>query len=253
MWAHAAPCSRLIYRGRAARTRTPLAKSVRRGIVQEVRGTSFTTTHTSRSGQGSPEPGPALGATEVEEKKQCPRTSKAPSVRPCHPPPRHRRCSRRCAAAGGITMSQLLEAGVHFGHQTKRWNPKMKPYIFGARNGIYIIDLQKTVRLARAGLPASSADVTARGGSVLFVGTKKQAQDVVAEEATPRRPVLRHQPLAGRHADQLQDHQAGHRPPQDAGEDGARTAPSSACPRRKSRSSSASGRSWRRTWAASRT
>jgi small subunit ribosomal protein S2 len=86
------------------------------------------------------------------------------------------------APAGGITMRQMLEAGVHFGHQTKRWNPKMKPYIFGARNGIYIIDLQKTVALARAALRFVS-DVTARGGSVLFVGTKKQAQDVVKEEA----------------------------------------------------------------------
>jgi small subunit ribosomal protein S2 len=84
--------------------------------------------------------------------------------------------------ATGITMRQMLEAGVHFGHQTKRWNPKMKPYIFGARNGIYIIDLQKTVGLARAALRFVS-DVTARGGAVLFVGTKKQAQDVVREEA----------------------------------------------------------------------
>jgi small subunit ribosomal protein S2 len=82
----------------------------------------------------------------------------------------------------GITMRQMLEAGVHFGHQTKRWNPKMKPYIFGARNGIYIIDLQKTVVLARAALRFLS-DVTGRGGSVLFVGTKKQAQDVVKEES----------------------------------------------------------------------
>ncbi|ATB32015.1 30S ribosomal protein S2 [Melittangium boletus] len=86
------------------------------------------------------------------------------------------------AAAGGITMRQLLEAGVHFGHQTKRWNPKMKPYIFGARNGIYIIDLQKTVNLARSAF-RFVADLTARGGSVLFVGTKKQAQDVIQEEA----------------------------------------------------------------------
>ncbi len=80
-------------------------------------------------------------------------------------------------------MKQLLEAGVHFGHQTKRWNPKMKPYIFGARNGIYIIDLQKTVALARAAF-RFVADVTARGSSVLFVGTKKQAQDVIREEAS---------------------------------------------------------------------
>src|SRR6266481_5427883 len=81
------------------------------------------------------------------------------------------------------TMPQLLEAGVHFGHQTKRWNPKMKPYIFGARNGIYIVDLQKTVRLAREAFKFVS-DVCSRGGSVLFVGTKKQAQDAVGEEAT---------------------------------------------------------------------
>jgi small subunit ribosomal protein S2 len=86
------------------------------------------------------------------------------------------------AAASGITMRQLLEAGVHFGHQTKRWNPKMKPYIFGARNGIYIIDLQKTVNLARSAFRFVS-ELTSRGGSVLFVGTKKQAQDVIQEEA----------------------------------------------------------------------
>ncbi len=91
--------------------------------------------------------------------------------------------SQGVPGATGITMRQMLEAGVHFGHQTKRWNPKMKPYIFGARNGIYIIDLQKTVGLARAALRFVS-DVTARGGAVLFVGTKKQAQDVVREEAT---------------------------------------------------------------------
>ena len=86
------------------------------------------------------------------------------------------------AQGSAITMKQLLEAGVHFGHQTKRWNPKMKPYIFGARNGIYIIDLQKTVTLARNAFRFVS-DAVARGGSVLFVGTKKQAQDAIREEA----------------------------------------------------------------------
>ncbi len=88
------------------------------------------------------------------------------------------------AAAAGTTISMkaLLEAGVHFGHQTRRWNPKMKPFIFGARNGIYIIDLQKTVRLAR-GAFRFVAEIVGRGGSVLFVGTKKQAQDVITEEA----------------------------------------------------------------------
>jgi small subunit ribosomal protein S2 len=79
-------------------------------------------------------------------------------------------------------MKQLLEAGVHFGHQTRRWNPKMKPYLFGARNGIYIIDLQKTVRLFKKAY-SFIQDTVARGESVLFVGTKKQAQDAIQEEA----------------------------------------------------------------------
>jgi small subunit ribosomal protein S2 len=79
-------------------------------------------------------------------------------------------------------MKELLEAGVHFGHQTKRWNPKMKPYIFGARNGIYIIDLQKTVRLFKTAYEFVS-DTVSRGKSVLFVGTKKQARDAIYEEA----------------------------------------------------------------------
>ncbi len=81
-----------------------------------------------------------------------------------------------------VTMKQLLEAGVHFGHQTKRWNPKMKEYIFGSRNGIYIIDLQKTVRLFKEAYKFI-VDTCAKGGSILFVGTKKQAQDSVMEEA----------------------------------------------------------------------
>ncbi|WP_243370676.1 30S ribosomal protein S2 [Geotalea sp. SG265] len=81
-----------------------------------------------------------------------------------------------------ITMKELLEAGVHFGHQTKRWNPKMKPYIFGARNGIYIIDLQKTVRLFKSAYNFV-VDAAQAGETILFVGTKKQAQDSVAEEA----------------------------------------------------------------------
>ncbi len=81
-----------------------------------------------------------------------------------------------------ITMKELLEAGVHFGHQTRRWNPKMRPYIFGKRNGIYIVDLQKTLQLFEE---ASEfvRDVAASGGTILFVGTKRQAQDVVREEA----------------------------------------------------------------------
>jgi len=82
-----------------------------------------------------------------------------------------------------ITMKQLLEAGVHFGHQTRRWNPKMKQYIFGARNGIYIIDLQKTVRLFKKAY-SFVQETVAKGSSVLFVGTKKQAQDAIYEEAS---------------------------------------------------------------------
>ena len=81
-----------------------------------------------------------------------------------------------------IAMKDLLEAGVHFGHQTKRWNPKMKPYIFGERNGIYILDLGRTARLYREAADFVST-IAAEGGTVLFVGTKRQAQDAIAEEA----------------------------------------------------------------------
>ncbi|HET9491198.1 MAG TPA: 30S ribosomal protein S2 [Methylomirabilota bacterium] len=82
-----------------------------------------------------------------------------------------------------LTMKELLEAGVHFGHQTKRWNPKMQKYIFGERNGIYIIDLQKTLKKFREAY-AFVRDLAGNGGSVLFIGTKKQAQDTVLDEAT---------------------------------------------------------------------
>jgi small subunit ribosomal protein S2 len=82
-----------------------------------------------------------------------------------------------------ITMKELLEAGVHFGHQTKRWNPKMKEYIFGERNGIYIIDLQKTLKMFKEASKFVT-DLTSSGKVILFVGTKRQAQDAVAEEAT---------------------------------------------------------------------
>jgi small subunit ribosomal protein S2 len=82
-----------------------------------------------------------------------------------------------------ITMKELLEAGVHFGHQTKRWNPKMKEFIFGERNGIYIIDLQKTLKMFKEASKFVQ-DLAAEGKIVLFVGTKRQAQDAIAEEAT---------------------------------------------------------------------
>ncbi len=81
-----------------------------------------------------------------------------------------------------ISMKELLEAGVHFGHQTKRWNPKMKEYIFGERNGIYIIDLQKTLKLFKDAMRFVT-EMAAQGKTVLFVGTKRQAQEAIAEEA----------------------------------------------------------------------
>ncbi len=82
-----------------------------------------------------------------------------------------------------VTMKELLEAGVHFGHETKRWDPKMKPYIFGARNGIYIIDLQKTVQFFKEAYQFVR-DIVAKGEYLLFVGTKKQAQETIYEQAT---------------------------------------------------------------------
>ena len=82
-----------------------------------------------------------------------------------------------------ITMKELLEAGVHFGHQTKRWNPRMKEYIFGERNGIYIIDLQKTLKMFKEASKYVT-DLALDGKTILFVGTKRQAQDAIAEEAT---------------------------------------------------------------------
>jgi hypothetical protein len=113
-----------------------------------------------------------------------------------------------------VTMKQLLEAGVHFGHQTSRWNPKMKPYIFGARNGIYIIDLQQTVKLLQDAYNFIR-DLSANGGSLLMVGTKKQAQDAIQEEAE-RCACTMSTTAAGRHADQLPDHQAERRSPAQA-------------------------------------
>jgi small subunit ribosomal protein S2 len=119
---------------------------------------------------------------ETQQQPQQPTPAPAPEAAA---PQQQQDAMAAALGAGGtaITMKQLLEAGVHFGHQTKRWNPKMKPYIFGARNGIYIIDLQKTVGLARSALRFVS-DAVAKGGSVLFVGTKKQAQDAIREEAS---------------------------------------------------------------------
>lgn len=96
-----------------------------------------------------------------------------------------------------VSMKNLLEAGVHFGHQTRRWNPKMKPYIFTERNGIYILDLQQTLGLVEAA-HAFVADIVGKGGTVLFVGTKKQAQESLVEEATRAgMPYINHRWLGG--------------------------------------------------------
>ena len=103
-----------------------------------------------------------------------------------------------------FSMRQLLEAGIHFGHQTHRWNPKMAPYIYGARNNIHIIDLSQTVPLLHQALKQVS-DTVAKGGRVLFVGTKRQASDIIADCRAALGPVLRQFALARRHADQLED------------------------------------------------
>jgi small subunit ribosomal protein S2 len=86
-------------------------------------------------------------------------------------------------AVASVSMKTLLESGVHFGHQTRRWNPKMRPFIFTERNGIHIIDLQQTVRRLEEAMEGAK-DIGVRGGKLLFVGTKKQAQDAIREEAT---------------------------------------------------------------------
>ena len=104
-----------------------------------------------------------------------------------------------------VTIKELLEAGVHFGHQTRRWNPKMRRYIFGERGGIHIIDLQKTERLL-AQAQEFAAEIAGRGGTVLFVGTKKQARDTVAEAAQAAEPAqmdIRHAGRLGRLLDRV--------------------------------------------------
>ena len=132
-----------------------------------------------------------------------------------------------------VSMKQLLEAGVHFGHQTRRWNPKMAAYIYTERNGIYIIDLQKTVKKLEEAYNFVR-ELAENGQTLLFVGTKKQAQEAIKEEASRVRHVLCQRPLAGRHADQLQDHADPCGPPESAQDGCRRTAPSTCCPRRKS-------------------
>ena len=126
-----------------------------------------------------------------------------------------------------VTMKQLLESGVHFGHQTRRWNPKMKRFIFTERNGIYIIDLQQSLAFIDRAYEFVKETV-AHGGTVMFVGTKKQAQESVAEQATRVGHALREPALARRHADQLSDRAQAAAAAQ--GARGDRTSPTSPAP-----------------------
>ena len=111
-----------------------------------------------------------------------------------------------------VTVKDLLEAGVHFGHQTRRWNPKMRRYIFGERGGIHIIDLQKTERLL-AKAQEFASEIAGRGGTVLFVGTKKQARDTDRGGGQGRRHALREPALARRPADELPHDLEAHQAP----------------------------------------
>ncbi len=115
----------------------------------------------------------------------------------------------QAAAMAEVGIAELLEAGVHFGHQTRRWNPKMRRFLFGERNGIYIIDLLQTQALLKRAQDFAE-ELARRGGMVLFVGTKKQARDVIEEVAAGSRHALRQPPLAGRPAHQLPNDLAAH-------------------------------------------
>ena len=151
-----------------------------------------------------------------------------------------------------VTMRELLEAGVHFGHQTRRWNPKMRRFIFGERGGIYIIDLTKTQELLEEA-HEFSRNIAERSGTILFVGTKKQAQNAVAENATPRRHAVRQPPLARRPAHELADDLRADRLPPRPSPPEDRRASSSCCRRRSASRWRPSSRSSRRTSAASPT
>lgn len=136
----------------------------------------------------SPLPGEAAVAdqTDAAPQAQQPEQPAQPALVPAEERAEQPRPERNGgsgdSAADNISMKSLLEAGVHFGHQTKRWNPKMKPFIFTERNGVHIIDLQQTVAGLKTALGYVS-DVVANGGKIMFVGTKKQAQEAIREEA----------------------------------------------------------------------
>ncbi len=115
--------------------------------------------------------------TEAVENETAPAAPQTATTEPQQP------AREICDPNDPLTVRDLFEAGVHFGHQTKRWNPQMRPYLYGARNGIHIIDLDQTVRLFQRAFNFAM-DSVARGGHIIFVGTKRQAQDIVRDEAT---------------------------------------------------------------------
>ena len=117
-----------------------------------------------------------------------------------------------------VTMRQMLEAGVHFGHQTRFWNPKMAPYIFGHRNKIHIINLERTLEQFNDAT-RFVRQLAANRGTILFVGTKRQARETIVEEAQRCRHAVRRPALAGRHAHQLQDGQGLDQAPEGDGAD----------------------------------
>jgi small subunit ribosomal protein S2 len=126
----------------------------------------------------TPAPQPEIEAPTDEQPQQAAPAQTAPPQREARP----ERSNGGGGSGNGISMKSLLESGVHFGHQTKRWNPKMKPYIFTERNGIHIIDLQQTVQ-GLQGAMSFVSDLVANGGKILFLGTKKQAQEAIREES----------------------------------------------------------------------
>jgi len=151
--------------------------------------TSDTDTAAPLAPDASVEPAGQVGTDALVAEPTAPQAQ--PQQEPAAPqrearPERDRDRDRESTGGNGsitdISMKSLLEAGVHFGHQTKRWNPKMKPYIFTERNGIHIIDLQQTVSGLKAAMGYAS-DLVANGGRILFIGTKKQAQEAISEEA----------------------------------------------------------------------
>ena len=151
-----------------------------------------------------------------------------------------------------ISMKELLEAGVHFGHQTKRWNPKMKEYIFGERNGIYIIDLQKTSKLFKDAA-RYVGEMAAQGKNVLFVGTKRQAQEAIAEEATRCQMYYVNQRWLGGLLTNMLTVQKSIKRLKELEAMARRKAATPAVPRKKSSAWSASASTWTRTWPASKT